>query len=56
MIFLFIEFFDLVGECDIGQKQATILLIVAIFVGVLVSGVGELLHLKIIFKVEIHSY
>lgn len=37
MIFLLDEILDLVGEGDIGQEKATVLLVVVVFGGVLVS-------------------
>lgn len=41
MIFLLIEFFNLVGEGNIGQKETAVLLVVVVFGLVLVSGVRK---------------
>lgn len=55
MIFFLLEFFDLVGECDIGEEEATVLLIVVVFVLGLVSRVRENIHLEFVLKVEVHE-
>jgi hypothetical protein len=55
MIFLFDEFLDLVGEGNIGQKEAAVLLVVVVFGLMLISGLGNGVRLKIVLKIEVHG-